>query len=648
MKKITLLSLILLSSLFSISQTRVLYWVDGLIGPDQMSTALTNTGCVVTTATSDADFQTLISTPANYDMAIYFCQNFTSVNATVAALANFVNLGKKGMYADWSQDATNGALVGVSYTGTTNESTVTVTDPTLAAGITTNPFTITNTGWGVFSYGLVPLAGGTVAGTFSPSGQAAIVKSMSDNMLVFGYLSDVSATSEMYEIAVETLTTSITTSAFSGTFCPGAALNVPYTITGTYNGTNVFTAELSDASGSFASPTAIGTLSSAVAGTVSAIIPLTATTGTGYRIRVTSSTPGITGTNNGTDLTISAPVATATSTAILCNGGTSSVTIVGSAGTAPYTNEGIFTASAGTYSYTIIDANACSATATGTITEPSQLIVTATPTAILCNGETSSVTVIGSAGTAPYTNEGTFTASAGTYSYTITDANACSATATGTITEPAAITSTQTISLCPGQSVIIGTNTYSSAGTYTDVLNAFNTCDSTVTTTIAISALDLTTSSSGLTLSANTTTAVYQWLDCNAGNAPISSATNQSYTVTTNGSYAVEITENGCVDTSACIVITSVGIATNDAFNNVTIYPNPANEQFTVSIQNTPFTSILIEIVDIQGKIIFSTTDNNVTSNFSKKVNTEDISKGLYYVNIKSNEGLKVYKLIIQ
>lgn len=582
MKKITLLSFLLLSSLFSISQTRVLYWVDGLIGTDQMSTALTNTGCIVTTATSDADFQTLISTPANYDMAIYFCQNNASVNASAAALANFVNLGKKGMYADWSVDATNGALVGVSYTGTTNESTVTVTDPALAAGITTNPFTITNTGWGVYSYGLVPLAGGSVAGTFSPSGQAAIVKSMSDNMLVFGYLNDVSATSEMYEIAVETLTTSITTSAFSGIFCPNASLNVPYTITGTYNGTNVFTAELSDASGSFASPTAIGTLSSALAGTITATIPFTATTGTGYRIRVTSSTPGITGTNNGTDLTISAPVATATSTAILCNGGTASVTVVGSAGTAPYTNEG------------------------------------------------------------------TFPTSAGTYSYTVTDANACSATATGTITEPAAITSTQTISLCPGQSVTIGSNTYSSAGTFTDVLSAFNTCDSAVTTTIAIATLDLTTSSTGLTLSANTATAAYQWLDCNAGNSPILSAINQSYTATTNGSYAVQITENGCVDTSACIVITTTGISAIDALNNVNIYPNPANELFTVSIQNAPFTSILIEIVDIQGKIIFSTTDNNLNSNFNKEINTQDISKGLYYVNLKSNEGLKVYKLIIQ
>jgi Secretion system C-terminal sorting domain len=648
MKKIILLSFLLLSSLFSISQTRVLYWVDGLIGTDQMSTALTNTGCIVTTATSDADFQTLISTPANYDMAIYFCQNNASVNASAAALANFVNLGKKGMYADWSADATNGALVGVSYTGTTNESTVTVTDPALAAGITTNPFTITNTGWGVYSYGLVPLAGGTIAGTFSPSGQAAIVKSMSDNMLVFGYLSDVSATSEMYEIAVETLTTSITTSAFSGIFCPNASLNVPYTITGTYNGTNVFTAELSDASGSFASPTAIGTLSSAVAGTITATIPLTATTGTGYRIRVTSSTPGITGTNNGTDLTISAPVATATSTAILCNGGTASVTVVGSAGTAPYTNEGTFPVSAGTYSYTIIDANACSATATGTITEPALLIASATSTAILCNGGTASVTVVGSAGTAPYTNEGTFPVSAGTYSYTIIDANACSATATGTITEPAVITSTQTISLCPGQSVTIGSSTYSSAGTFTDVLSAFNTCDSAVTTTIAIATLDLTTSSAGLTLSANTATAAYQWLDCNAGNSPIVSAVNQSYTATTNGSYAVQITENGCVDTSACIVIATTGITAIDALNIVNIYPNPANELFTVSIQNTPFTSILIEIVDIQGKIIFSTTDTNLNSNFSKEIHTEDISKGLYYVNIKSNEGLKVYKLIIQ
>ena len=103
---------------------------------------------------------------------------------------------------------------------------------------------------------------------------------------------------------------SITTSAITGSpFCVGngvtAAVSVPYTISGTFAGTNDFAAQLSDASGSFASPTTIGTLSNtSSAGTISATIPASITAGTGYRIRVVGNDPATTGSDNGSDLTI--------------------------------------------------------------------------------------------------------------------------------------------------------------------------------------------------------------------------------------------------------------------------------------------------------------------------------------------------------
>jgi hypothetical protein len=72
----------------------------------------------------------------------------------------------------------------------------------------------------------------------------------------------------------------------------GIALNVPYTATGAFNSTNVFTAQLSDASGSFAIPTVIGTLTgNSLSGTISANIPAGTSSGTGYRIRVVTSEP---------------------------------------------------------------------------------------------------------------------------------------------------------------------------------------------------------------------------------------------------------------------------------------------------------------------------------------------------------------------
>ncbi|MCX6335482.1 MAG: hypothetical protein NT092_14480 [Bacteroidia bacterium] len=107
---------------------------------------------------------------------------------------------------------------------------------------------------------------------------------------------------------------SITTSAISGSpFCSGSNVSVPYTITGTFYSGNVFTAQLSDASGSFASPVNIGTLTQTTAGTIAGTIPIATTTGTLYRIRVVSSNPSVTGSINGSNLIINAsPVPTFT------------------------------------------------------------------------------------------------------------------------------------------------------------------------------------------------------------------------------------------------------------------------------------------------------------------------------------------------
>ncbi|WP_417353626.1 LamG-like jellyroll fold domain-containing protein [Flavobacterium alkalisoli] len=57
------------------------------------------------------------------------------------------------------------------------------------------------------------------------------------------------------------------------------------------------------------------------------------------------------------------------------------------------------------------------------------------------------------------------------------------------------------------------------------------------------------------TITAAQTDAVYQWVDCNDNNADIEGATNQSFTATESGNYAVRITANGCTVLSECTEI---------------------------------------------------------------------------------------------
>lgn len=90
-------------------------------------------------------------------------------------------------------------------------------------------------------------------------------------------------------------------------YCPGAAIFVAYHAKGLFGGGNSFTAELSDANGSFASPTTIGTYMPAAysyqSGVITATIP-SGLSGNNFRVRVVSSSPVIVSPDNGFPIAI--------------------------------------------------------------------------------------------------------------------------------------------------------------------------------------------------------------------------------------------------------------------------------------------------------------------------------------------------------
>ena len=195
---------------------------------------------------------------------------------------------------------------------------------------------------------------------------------------------------------------------------------------------------------------------------------------------------------------ISVSSATVTSP-ILCNGGTGTVTIIATGGTAPlsYTFNGVTNAtgiftgvSAGNnLSYSVTDANSCTAvTGNINVTQPTAISVSsaAVSSPILCNGGTGTVKITATGGTAPlsYTFNGVTNAtgiftgvSAGNnLGYSVTDANSCTAvTGTLNVTQPAAISvSSATVTspiLCNGGT---GTVTITATGGTTPLSYTFN------------------------------------------------------------------------------------------------------------------------------------------------------------------------------
>jgi hypothetical protein len=116
------------------------------------------------------------------------------------------------------------------------------------------------------------------------------------------------------------------------------------------------------------------------------------------------------------------------------------------------------------------------------------LLASASSGNILCNGETTSVTITATGGTVPYTGTGTLTnVSAGVYNYTVTDVNGCSATTSISILQPAVLTVTgstdpNSCSLnSPSFSIYVNGGTAPYAGSYTFLPNG--NCQYTVTDT---------------------------------------------------------------------------------------------------------------------------------------------------------------------
>lgn len=169
-------------------------------------------------------------------------------------------------------------------------------------------------------------------------------------------------------------------------------------------------------------------------------------------------------------------------------------------------------------------------------------------------------------------------------------------------------------------------------GQYYSTLNYFENT--------ASSASDVTVTTVGTTMTVAETLASYQWVDCNNGNAPINGATAQSFTATANGSYAVEVTVNGCTQTSECVIISTIGIDENSMFNEVSIYPNPSDGVVHVNLGD--LTSANVKVTGLNGQVVFQ-QENIETQALQFELNE---ASGIYFVEVSSLGEKQVFKLV--
>lgn len=112
--------------------------------------------------------------------------------------------------------------------------------------------------------------------------------------------------------------------------CAGDTLEVNYTAYGNFQSNNVFTVQLSDASGSFANPVDIGSVAADTSGSITCIVPAGTADGSGYRVRVTSTNQaGISKINDRDIVVTNVSDVTAENNSPVCSGDTLLLTASG-------------------------------------------------------------------------------------------------------------------------------------------------------------------------------------------------------------------------------------------------------------------------------------------------------------------------------
>lgn len=131
------------------------------------------------------------------------------------------------------------------------------------------------------------------------------------------------------------------------------------------------------------------------------------------------------------------------------------------------------------------------------------------------------------------------------------------------------------------------------------------------------------------TVSGNTDSIVYSW---NAAGLYTFNFYN-SGVLTTN-------TYNGFVQ---CLLPTSINNLYNDS-KNVEVFPNPSRNEFSLQLNNSiqPTEIKNISIISDKGQLLYS------TNTYQDKFSTNDFSKGIYFVIIKTSDNILTKKLVLQ
>lgn len=194
-------------------------------------------------------------------------------------------------------------------------------------------------------------------------------------------------------------------------------------------------------------------------------------------------------------------------------------------------------------------------------------------------------------------------------------------------------------SLCGNDSIEVFGEYQSTPGQYYDTLQGSQGCDSVVSRIVMLEVVDTSVTEGLGSLSANAVYVGYQWIDCNSGEI-VQGENAQTFEPMYNGSFAVEVLQNGCKDTSNCHSVVITGI--NQGFSEgMSLFPNPVNDLMKIDLGDI-YERVELSIYSVSGQLQFN--KRLTDSARMTEISTMHLAPGIYLLEVRSDDRFAVIK----
>ena len=108
------------------------------------------------------------------------------------------------------------------------------------------------------------------------------------------------------------------------------------------------------------------------------------------------------------------------------------------------------------------------------------------------------------------------------------------------------------------------------------------------------------------------------------------------------GTYTITVTHKGTLPAAGenySLIVsgataTVLSVEENNTFDGFSLYPNPTNNNVSISFTNSDSSDVTIKVIDVLGRMVITDKSKSLNSVFAKTISLETLNRGVYFIQV--------------